>query len=239
MRNAKLEDRIIISPDRLGPEGAAEAVKVLADRVSWFSVGSALFHSVGGQAGVALLKESGARKILYNAAFSDPPGICYSETKMVLKYGVDIITVNASAGEEVLGAVIKARDEVAPETQVFLSLLPTFIGNDTQALKTYGDTVARLTGKYAERARNPAVTGVIGAASDIWHVRESVTRSTLQVIVTGIRTASSGEAGRFSTPVQALKAGADWLWIGEEVTYASDGPSAALDRIVASLRAAL
>jgi orotidine-5'-phosphate decarboxylase len=143
--------------------------------------------------------------------------------------GVQMLTVHLSGG----GAMLKAAVEAKPP---HLSLLGvTVLTSATQeTLDEIGvtsglnDQVLRL----AELGKKSGVDGLITSPREVGLLRERL-GSEITLVTPGVRPAwaAADDQKRFTTPREALQAGADYLVIGRPITAAPD-PRSAVERVL-------
>jgi orotidine-5'-phosphate decarboxylase len=220
-------DRLIVALDFPTQAKALALVSVLSDSVSIYKIGLQLYTTAG-PAIVQAVAATGA-KIFLDLKLHDIPNTVARAVAAAGELGVQMLTVHLSGG----GAMLKAAVEAKPP---HLSLLGvTVLTSATQeTLDEIGvtsgldDQVLRL----AELGKRSGVDGLITSPQEVGLLRERL-GSEITLVTPGVRPAwaAADDQKRFTTPREAVKAGADYLVIGRPITAAPD-PRAAVERVV-------
>ncbi len=201
------------------------------------------FFIAEGPQGVSAIRDMAGDdvKIFLDLKLHDIPNTVASAVRAVMKLRVDFLTIHTSGGRDMMrAAVLAAADEQAKTGHPAPCLLGVTVLThmDAKDLAALGvdaspsDQVVRL-GKLAAEA---GLGGAICAPQEITLLRQAIT-TPFQLVVPGIRPAShvQDDQKRIMTPMDAAKAGADYLVIGRPITQAKDPVQAAGD-ILASLQ---
>jgi orotidine-5'-phosphate decarboxylase len=220
-------DRLIVALDLPTQAKALALVSVLAGSVSTYKIGLQLYTAAG-PAIVQAVAATGA-KIFLDLKLHDIPNTVAKAVAAAGELGVQMLTLHLSGGS----AMLKAAAEAKPP---HLSLLGvTVLTSATQ--ETLGeigidlqlrDQVIRL----AELGKTSGVDGLITSPHEVGILRERLGPE-MMLITPGVRPvwAAADDQKRFTTPSEAIKAGADYLVIGRPITAAPD-PRAAVERVV-------
>jgi len=231
-------EQIIVPLDVSTPEAAIALVDQLPE-VTFWKVGLELFVS----AGPAILSELKARqkKIFLDLKFHDIPNTVAGACRAAARYGVDLVTVHATAGKEALMAAQSAAETGAVEAgypvpkllaiTVLTSLNARSLAFDLKIpleLPEYALHMALL-------AKESGLPGVVCSPQEVEQLRQSCGENFL-LVCPGVRPtwADAGDQRRVMTPIAALKAGANYLVIGRPIT-AAPNPAAAFARICEEL----
>lgn len=228
-------DRHIIVPLDVSTPAAALALVDQLPQVSFWKVGLELFIS----AGPNILQELKARdkRIFLDLKLHDIPNTMAGACAAATRYGVDILTLHASAGKVALEAAIAAARTQAETTETPLPLvvavtLLTSISADALATElrvpiNLGDYILQM----AMLARSTGLGGVVCSPQEVSQLRRFLPAD-FALVCPGVRPtwASANDQQRTLTPAQALQAGATYLVIGRPIT-ASPDPAAAFQRI--------
>ena len=227
-------ERIIVPLDVPGELEAIALLETLPE-VTFWKVGLELFVS----SGPAILSEIKARgkRIFLDLKLHDIPNTMAGACRAAGRYGVDLLTVHAAAGEVALGAAQQAAVEGAqqagnPPPNIIAVTLLTSIGAEalladlkvSLSVEDYAKHMARL-------AKNSGLAGAVCSPQEAAALRK-LCGADFQLVCPGVRPtwARKGDQQRATTPSEALKSGADYLVIGRPITQAAD-PAAALERI--------
>ncbi|KKI99766.1 orotidine-5'-phosphate decarboxylase [Prochlorothrix hollandica] len=228
-------DRRIIVPLDVPTLAQAKALVDQLPQVSFWKVGLELFVS-GGAPILAELRQRGAR-IFLDLKFHDIPNTMAGACAAAATYGVDFLTVHASAGRDALTAAQAAATTAAqtaghPSPHILAVTLLTSLNSrhlafDLKVSLDPWDYVQQM----AMLALDSGVAGVVCSPQEIAAVRQ-VCPVPFQIVCPGVRPdwATAGDQQRTLTPAAAIAAGADYLVIGRPITQAAD-PAAAFARI--------
>ncbi|MEA5540877.1 orotidine-5'-phosphate decarboxylase [Limnoraphis robusta Tam1] len=227
-------DKIIVPLDVSSLEDAIALIDQLP-QVSFWKVGLELFVSSGPEILTQLKQRQ--KRIFLDLKFHDIPNTVAGACRSAAKYGVDLITIHATAGKVALKAAQNAIIEGANAANqpipnlIAITLLTSlnsrelaFDLNITLKLPEYALKMALL-------AQDCGLAGAVCSPQEVEQLRQTCGDDFL-LVCPGVRPswAEKGDQQRSFTPSQALKAGADYLVIGRPIT-ASEDPRAALQRI--------
>jgi orotidine-5'-phosphate decarboxylase len=232
------QDRIIVALD-VSTEAEAIAWLDRLPQVQFWKVGLELFVSCG----PSILSEIKARqkRIFLDLKFHDIPNTMAGACRAAARYGVDLMTVHATAGKEALTQAQQVAAESAkaanqPLPQLLAVTLLTSI--DTRMLAFDLKIPLELPDyvlQMALLAQSAGLPGLVCSPQEVEPLRRSLGQEVL-LVCPGVRPqwAASRDQRRVFTPQQAITAGADYLVIGRPITAAAD-PIEAFDRICAEL----
>lgn len=228
-------DQRIIVPLDLPSASAALALVDALPQVSFWKVGLELFVSSGPQ----LIAELKARqkRIFLDLKFHDIPNTMAGACGAAGRYGVDLLTIHAAAGQTAMeaasAAAIAAADTVGVEPPLVLAVtLLTSIDPQTLAVEL---KIPLDSNSYALQmallARDSGLRGVVCSPQEASQLRRFLPADFV-LVCPGVRPtwADSQDQRRTMTPAQAFNAGATLLVIGRPITAAAD-PAAAFARI--------
>lgn len=220
----------------------ADAALKLADELApvcgGFKIGSELFTSAGPDI-VKKIRERGALVFL-DLKFHDIPNTVAKAVAAAVKLDVQMLTVHASGG----GEMLKAAENAAEETAWKLGRTPPLVlgvtvltSLDAGALREVGldVNVDYQVRRLANVATKAGLRGLVCSPLEIAALRK-ILPAQVQLVVPGIRTGAekSDDQKRTLTPREAISAGANWLVIGRPI-YAAENPRAAAEKILESL----
>ena len=226
--------QIIVPLDVPSQEDAIALLDKLPD-VSFWKVGLELFVS-SGPAILTILKER-EKRIFLDLKFHDIPNTMAGACRAAARYGVDLITIHATAGKDALKAAQEAVEEGAiasgqPTPNLIAITLLTSLNSRQLAfelkipleLPEYALSMALL-------AQEMGLAGAVCSPVEVAQLRHSCGNDFL-LVCPGVRPqwAQGGDQKRSLSPGAALKAGANYLVIGRPITTADD-PVAAFARI--------
>jgi orotidine-5'-phosphate decarboxylase len=211
----------------------------VAPAVGAFKIGSELFTSAGPDI-VRRIRALGAAVFL-DLKFHDIPNTVAKAVAAATRLDVQLLTIHASGGLEMMRAAELAAQETAralgrpPPLVLGVTVLTSL---DAAELDAVG--LPANPGKQVERLAALAVRaglrGLVCSPLELAGLRQS-TPDSLQLVTPGIRGAgdAAGDQKRTLSAAEALAAGADWLVIGRPI-YAAPNPRAAAEKILGSLR---
>jgi len=227
---------VIVALDTASAEEALAIVDALGDQADFYKIGLELYTWLG-PAIVSKLVER-RKRVFLDLKLHDIPNTVHRAVRAVAELGVDLLTVHASGGTEMIAA---ARDGLGGKTRLLAVTVLTSMASDDlggvwgRPVQSVPEEVLRL----AELSRAAGADGVVSAASEAPRVRARMGDDFL-LVVPGIRPAGADrqDQKRVATPAHAVQSGASYLVIGRPITRA-DHPVAAADAIAAEIEAGL
>jgi orotidine-5'-phosphate decarboxylase len=230
-----MRNPIIIALDVPTADAALKLVEQLAPVSGGFKVGSELFTSAGPDI-VRRIRGLGA-PVFLDLKFHDIPNTVAKAVAAAVKLDVQMLTVHASGGVEML----KAAEQVAQESAWQLGHTPPLVlavtvltSLDSDALSQIGldPNISRQVRRLANMANQAGLRGLVCSPREVAEVRQMVPAST-QLVIPGIRaqSASADDQKRTLTSREAVALGANWLVIGRPICAAAD-PRAAAEQIL-------
>lgn len=227
-------EKIIVPLDVVGEKEAIALIDTIP-QVTFWKVGLQLFVS----SGPSILKALKARdkRIFLDLKFHDIPNTMAGACRAAGGYGVDLLTVHASAGSVALKTAQSAATEGAkaagclPPRVIAVTLL-TSVGERSlqNELKVPLD-VNSYAQKMALLAQSSGLGGAVCSPQEAAMLRKAC-NDEFWLVCPGVRPtwAQKGDQQRAMTPREAVQAGANYLVIGRPITQADD-PAAAFARI--------
>ena len=252
------KERLIIALD---VETAAEAKRLfdaLRGSAGMFKVGSQLFTAAGPEF-VREIVSAGARVFL-DLKFHDIPNTVAAASREAVRLGVALFNIHAAGGSEMMRRAAEATREEAARLGVArpaLVAVTVLTSMDAAALSETGveataatteaapveaaetSSVEAQVKRLARLADASGLDGVVASPHEIAPVRQSVARAGFLVVTPGVRPASVAhdDQRRVMTPVEAVRAGADFIVVGRAVLNAAD-PARAAAEVVREMEAA-
>jgi orotidine-5'-phosphate decarboxylase len=229
---------IIAALDVPSAEQALKLANEIAPAVGAFKVGSELFIAAGPDI-VKKIRATGAAVFL-DLKFHDIPNTVAQAVASAVKLDVQMLTVHASGGTEML----KAAEDAAQETAWKLGRTPPLILGVTVLTSLDAGTLREIgldmnvdyqVRRLATVATKAGLRGLVCSPLEISTLRK-ILPAQVQLITPGIRTGAekADDQKRTLTPREAMAAGANWLVIGRPI-YAAENPRAAAEKILESL----
>lgn len=218
---------------------AAQALVNQLPQVSFWKVGLELFVS----SGPAILEYLKARnkRIFLDLKLHDIPNTMAGACHAAGRYGVDLITVHATAGPEALQAAQQAAQagaEVAQYQPPQVIAVTVLTSINSRAL-AFDLKIPLELSDYALQmsllAQQAGLSGSVCSPHEAELLRRCCGENWL-LVCPGVRPswAHKGDQQRTTTPQQALRAGADYLVIGRPITQAAD-PKLAFQQICSEI----
>jgi orotidine-5'-phosphate decarboxylase len=230
---------LIVALDHPGPAEARACVDALEGAVARVKVGSVLFT----RAGPALVREMAGRGlgVFLDLKLHDTPATVAGAVAAAADLEVDMLTVHAAGGAQMIGAARAAADRARVAPRILAVTVLTSLddrawrGVAGAAAPPIPDAVSAL----AALAIGSGADGLVCSPREVARLRAELGPKPL-LVVPGIRPAWSASAhggqARTAEPAAAMGAGATYLVVGRAVTADPD-PRAAFDRIAAEIGA--
>jgi orotidine-5'-phosphate decarboxylase len=216
-----LTDRLIVALDVKSGAAATRLVEQLGDAVSFYKIGSELFTLAGPDI-VKKLKQQGKRVFL-DLKFHDIPNTVANAVKAATALDVDLLTLHASGGRNMIQAARQAVGETG--TRILAVTVLTSFGVD-DAEQVWGKQINSLREEVTRLAQLAADAGAHGVVASPLEAETLKRRhgADFLVVTPGIRPAGAerGDQARVATPAEALRAGADYLVVGRPVIEAPE-----------------
>lgn len=229
----------IIVPLDVPSEADAIALIDQIPQVQFWKVGLELFVSCGPSI-LEQLKQR-QKRIFLDLKFHDIPNTVAGACRAAAAYGVDLLTIHATAGRPALSAAQQALQEGAQAAQtpppkliaitVLTSLSLRELALDLKIpleLPEYALQMGLL-------AQESGLNGIVCSPHEAEQMRQ-VCGDEFLIVCPGVRPQGSatGDQKRAMTPTAAIQAGANYLVIGRPITTAAD-PQQAFQTICADL----
>ncbi|HEY5297235.1 MAG TPA: orotidine-5'-phosphate decarboxylase [Verrucomicrobiae bacterium] len=233
-----MRNPIIAALDVPTAEQALKLANEIAPAVGAFKIGSELFTAAGPDI-VKKIRALGALVFL-DLKFHDIPNTVAKSVAAAVQLDVQMLTVHASGGFEMLKAAEHSAEEIAwklgrtPPLVLGVTVLTSL---DAGALREIGldVNVDYQVRRLATVATKAGLRGLVCSPLEISALRK-ILPAQVQLVTPGIRTGEekSDDQKRTLTPREAISAGANWLVIGRPI-YAAENPRAATEKILESL----
>ena len=227
-------DRLIVALDFPETRAALALVDRLHGATRWFKVGLELYIAEGNSL-VAELKRRGY-SIFLDLKLHDIPNTVASAVRAATHLGVDMLTVHAAGGPEMLSATVQAA-----ESRLALLAVTVLTSMDAAQLEAIGvtGTPAAQVERLAAMALACGVGGLVCSPNEVASLRKQFGSGPL-LVIPGIRPegADIGDQRRVATPAAAIASGASYLVVGRPITRAID-PEAAARAILAEMQSGI
>ena len=177
-------------------------------------------------------------RIFLDLKLHDIPSTVAAAARAAGRLGPAMLTVHASGGTSMIAAAREALDEAGGGRTMLLAVT-VLTSLDAEALHAVGvDGGARCQVlRLARLAMAAGADGVVCSAHEAAALRAELGPNAC-LVVPGIRPSGTptDDQARVMTPVEAMRAGADWIVVGRPITGSADPGGAA--RAIASAMAA-
>jgi orotidine-5'-phosphate decarboxylase len=220
------ESPLIIALDVESAEQARKIVRALGDSAGLYKVGMELYAAAGMDFVRELIGEG--KQVFLDQKYFDIPETVKRATAQAAKAGARFLTVHAQSS--VVRAAVEGRGDSALQI-LAVSVLTSFDESDVR-MDGYSCTVSDLVELRAKNAIEAGADGIVCSPREVASVRRVVGSGPV-LVTPGVRSAGAAAADqkRIATPAEAIRAGADFLVIGRQVTRAAD-PKAEVGRIL-------
>ncbi len=230
------DPKIIVALDFPSQNPALALADQLDPAKCRLKVGKELFTRSGPDLVKAL--QSRGFDIFLDLKFHDIPNTTSAAVAAAAELGVWMVNVHASGGEKMMVACRERLESFGNDRPLLIAVtvLTSMSDEDLAGIGITSSAEAHVS-RLATLTKNSGLDGVVCSAQEAPRLKAEQ-GSDFQLITPGIRslTADKGDQQRIMTPVDALKAGSDYLVIGRPLTQAPD-PLAALEAIHAEVAA--
>ncbi|MGH7725062.1 MAG: orotidine-5'-phosphate decarboxylase [Candidatus Eiseniibacteriota bacterium] len=213
----------IVALDRPGWNEADRLIAALGESVSFYKVGLELFTSEG----PAVVRELTGRgkRVFLDLKLHDIPNTAAGAARAAGRLGVELLTVHASGGTEMVRAAVEAaREASGGRTRVLAVTVLTSLAPDRLPASFRTDrTLSAMVLDLAAESLAAGAAGLVCSGEEVAALRRHAGTDTL-LVVPGTRPlgADAQDQARVVTPKAALESGADQLVVGRAVTAAAD-----------------
>ena len=221
---------IIVALDLPMPEEALALVDRLGDAVDYYKVGVPLF-TLGGPAVIAGLKAR-QRRVFLDLKLHDIPSTVARAVRAAASLDVDMLTLHVSGGPAMMAAAREAVAEGGPRLLGVTILTSAHASEVEQVWAKEVHSIRDEVSRLAALAAECGLDGVVASPLEAEAIKRR--HGPLFLVATpGVRPggAEAADQSRIATPLEAMRAGADFLVIGRPIIEAED-PAAAVDHII-------
>lgn len=215
-------DQLIVALDLPNVQEAKKIVKALGDEVVFYKLGLRLFTQEG-PSFISWLKKKN-KKVFLDLKFHDIPNTVAQAVESATRLGVDLLTVHASGGPEMLRAAVQSAKASAKKfkkkrPQIFAVTVLTSM--DDLSFLGLSLKVSEQVERLAQLSFDSHVDGVVCSPEEITSLKTKF-KNKLKVLSPGIRLdeKSKDDQKRVASPQSAMRAGADYIVIGRPVLLA-------------------
>ena len=233
--SSPVRNPIIVALDVATADEALRLAEMLAPVCGGFKVGKELFTAVGPEI-VRRIRGLGALVFL-DLKFHDIPNTVAKAVVAAVQLDVQMLTVHASGGMEMLQAAEQAAQQTARQLGraaplvLGVTVLTSLDGSVLSQVGVNPDVSLQVR-RLANLAHQSGLRGLVCSPREVAELRQMLPAS-MQLVIPGIRsqTAPPDDQKRTLTPREAVALGANWLVIGRPICAAKD-PRAAAEQIL-------
>jgi orotidine-5'-phosphate decarboxylase len=222
---------IIVALDVASAGEARNLVRRIGSGVGFYKVGMELYCAAGMDFVRELLGEG--KEVFLDLKFYDIGETVKRAVEQVAPSGVRFLTIHA------IGQVMRAAVEGRGKSQLQLLAVTVLTSFDRHDVAEMGYTceVSDLVLVRARQAMEAGVDGIVASPLDAALVRAQAGPRAI-IVTPGVRSAGAGKGDqkRVATPAEALKAGANYVVMGRQITRAQD-PAAEVARVLEEIAA--
>ena len=213
------DDRLIVALDVSTMDAVKEIVLSLGDSVSFYKVGMELFYAEGAKT-IRFLQEQN-KQVFLDLKLHDIPNTVRSAMSVLRTFGIDMVTVHAAGGVEMMREAKKVLGDQAK--LVAVTQLTSTSEEDMRDCQNIQTTVSESVVNYACKAKEAGLDGVVCSAQEVKLIKAATSEDFL-CVTPGIRPAGSeiGDQKRVMTPQEAHQIGSDYIVVGRPITRATD-----------------
>jgi orotidine-5'-phosphate decarboxylase len=235
-----MDTRLVVALDVPTFGQARRLLDALAGLDVLFKVGYEALYGYGPELR-ALLEERGTPYML-DVKLHDIPRTVHAGVRALVRPGVELLTVHALGGNEMLAAAVEAAEERAAELGIdapgvlAITILTSIGPEDLNELGLQGGPGENAI-RLAALARDARCAGVVCSVGEVPDLK-AFFGGEFVALCPGIRPGGTahGDQRRIATPREAREARADYIVVGRPIVEDAD-PANAARAILADLRA--
>ncbi|MBT63123.1 orotidine-5'-phosphate decarboxylase [Coraliomargarita sp. SDUM461003] len=225
--------QLILALDLETREEALAMLDRLGDSLKWVKIGLQLFTAYGPD----FVREIADRgyKVFLDLKLHDIPNTVAKAVQSISTLPVDLLTLHACGGGEMLEWANKARADYAPNLNLLAVTVLTSMNEAQLRSLNVASTPEAQVLHLADITLKSGVQGLVCSSLELAPLRERFGQEPI-IVTPGIRPAGSAadEQKRIMTPAAAAAAGSSYIVVGRPILKAAD-PAAAARSIQADL----
>ena len=216
---------LILALDLETRESALNMLNQISDSLEWVKIGLQLFTAYGPD----LVREIADRgyKVFLDLKLHDIPNTVAKSVESIAKLPVNLLTLHASGGDEMLEWAQKARNEHSPNLNLLaVTVLTSMDARQLHRLNVSAEPAAQVE-HLANLSLQAGIQGLVCSPLELPLLRSRFGYDPI-IVTPGIRPkgSSSDEQKRIMTPQDAANAGASYIVVGRPILKAEDPASA-------------
>ena len=189
------------------------------DEKLFVKIGMEFFYAIGPEI-VHYLKGLG-HSIFLDLKLHDIPNTVRSAMSVLGTFGIDMVTVHAAGGVEMMSEAKKVLGDKAK--LVAVTQLTSTSEEDMRDCQNIQTTVQESVVNYARKAKEAGLDGVVCSAQEVELIKAATAEDFL-CVTPGIRPAGAeiGDQKRVMTPQEAHQIGSDYIVVGRPIIQAEN-----------------
>lgn len=225
-----LDQKVIVALDYDTQADALAFVDRIDPNSCRLKVGKEMFTLYGPQFVQELQKRGFS--IFLDLKFHDIPNTCSKAVRAAAELGVWMVNVHASGGEKMMSTSREILEPYGKDRPLLIgvTVLTSMEQNDLAGIGLNIEPQQQVM-RLAQLTKNSGLDGVVCSAQESSMLKSELGEN-FKLVTPGIRPTGSavGDQKRIMTPVEAIKAGSDYLVIGRPITQ-SENPAQVLTEI--------
>lgn len=226
------ETKLIVALLTDNMKEAEKMVKLLKEDVQIFEVGAPTYTALGPDV-IKMIHQNGG-KVYLDLKYHDIPSTVAKAVATATRLQVSMLNVHAAGGQEMLVRAVEAAQHAAGSKAAMPTILGVTVLTSMESLGDIGiqfevrEQVVRL----ASLSKMCGLNGVVASPLEIAPIRKACGEKFL-IVTPGVRQigVAAQDQRRFSSPVMAVSAGADFIVVGRPIVQAKD-PRAVVRQII-------
>ena len=225
--------QLILALDLETREEARAILDHLGDSIKWVKIGLQLFTAYGPDI-VREIADQGY-KVFLDLKLHDIPNTVGKAVQSIATLPVELLTLHASGGSEMLEWANKSRNDHAPHINLLAVTVLTSMNEVQLRSLNIGGTTKDQVLHLADITFKSGIQGLVCSSLELAPLRNHFGHDPI-IVTPGIRPAGSNddEQKRIMTPDAAATAGASFIVVGRPIVRAKD-PAAIVESIQSDL----
>jgi orotidine-5'-phosphate decarboxylase len=225
--------QLILALDFETREEALAMLDRLGDSLKWVKIGLQLFTAYGPD----FVREVSSRgyRVFLDLKLHDIPNTVAKAVQSIASLSVDLLTLHASGGREMMEWAEKTRADYAPDLKLLAVTVLTSMDEAQLRSLNVNATPEEQVIHLADLTIRSGIQGLVCSSLELEPLRARLGKDPI-IVTPGIRPAGSAadEQKRIMTPTAAAAAGSSFIVVGRPILRADD-PAAAAKAIQAEL----
>lgn len=216
--------QLILALDLEAREEALAKLNKLGNSIKWVKIGLQMFTAHGPE----FVREIAGRgyKVFLDLKLHDIPNTVSKTVESIAKLPVELLTLHASGGSEMLKWANQTRADHAPELNLLAVTVLTSMNNTQLHSLNIPKTTEEQVLHLANMSLKSGIQGLVCSSLELTTLRDHFGPEPI-IVTPGIRPAGSAknEQKRIMTPSAAAAAGSNFIVVGRPILN-SDDPAA-------------